>query len=649
MRRVALALTLFFASTAFAGVPDWVRDLARQPVPAYASDIGSVVLLDDTTTNVTGRGEIRTTRRLAIKILGTSGRDAGKIAVHSDNETKLTSLNGWTVTASGQEFQVGRRDAVETSAYDSNLYSDSKLTFLSVPAAEPGNVVAFEYEQRDRPYSLQDVWELHREVPVRLARYTLVMPDGWSHEAKWFNAEPVAPQSAGNTTRWEVRDLPEIKDEPRMPSPRSIGARAGINFIPPEERERLAGKSHRTWDDIAKTYTSLTATQGGATPALQAKARELMAGKDTTLAKIAALAAFAQKDVRYVAIEIGIGGLQPHAAGDVLANRYGDCKDKVTVLAAMLREAGVESHYVLANVYRGWVDPSFATLSAFNHAIIAIRLPKDVDTKGMQAVVEHPTAGRLLLFDPTSETTPFGTLPYYLQDNHVLVVDGAKGHVVSVKPHAPEASQMSMSAKLKLDANGALSGEVTEVRRGAMAGWMRQTLAPLDEAARKKFYDRRVANHLTGATTVSGLTVENADDSSKDLVVRYTIQSAAYAKRTGGMLLVRPRVLGTKVETVLDLKDRKYGYETDGPSLEIDEIEIALPVGTTVAELPPPSNVVTPVLRYKSEAKADGSKLSYRREYRVDGLMVTREALPELNKAFAAIVKDEKNSAILKE
>ncbi|HEX8153394.1 MAG TPA: DUF3857 domain-containing protein, partial [Thermoanaerobaculia bacterium] len=564
-------------------------------------------------------------------------------------ETKLTSLSGWTVTASGQEFQIGRRDAVESSAYDSNLYSDSKLTFLSVPAAEPGNVVAFEYEQRDRPYSLQDVWELHRGVPVRLARYTLVMPDGWSQEAKWFNSEPVAPQSAGNTTRWEVRDLPEIKDEPRMPSPRSIGARVGINFIPPEERERLAGKSHRTWDDVAKTYTSLIATQGGATPALQAKARELMAGKETTLAKIAALAAFAQKDVRYVAIEIGIGGLQPHAAGDVLANRYGDCKDKVTVLAAMLREAGVESHYVLANVYRGWVDPSFATLSAFNHAIIAIRLPRDVDTKGMQAVVEHPTAGKLLLFDPTSETTPFGALPYYLQDNHVLVVDGAKGHLVTVKPHAPEASQMSLSAKLKLDANGALSGEVTEVRRGAMAGWMRQTLAPLDEAARKQFYDRRVANHLTGATTVSGLTVENADDSSKDLVVRYTIQSAAYAKRTGGMLLVRPRVLGTKVETVLDLKDRKYGYETDGPSLEIDEIEIALPFGTTVAELPPPANVVTPVLRYKSEAKADGSKLSYRREYRVDGLMVSLEALPELNKAFAAIVKDEKNSAILKE
>src|SRR5437899_895658 len=43
--------------------------------------------------------------------------------------------------------------------------------------------------------------------------------------------------------------------------------------------------------------------------------------------KIRALAAFVQKDIRYVAIEIGIGGYQPHSAQDIFANRYGDCKD----------------------------------------------------------------------------------------------------------------------------------------------------------------------------------------------------------------------------------------------------------------------------------------------------------------------------------
>ena len=66
-------------------------------------------------------------------------------------------------------------------------------------------------------------------------------------------------------------------------------------------------------------------------------------------ARLRAPAAFAQRDIRYVAIEIGIGAYQPHAARDVLLNRYGDCKDKVTLLAAMLQEVGIESYY-----YTSW-------------------------------------------------------------------------------------------------------------------------------------------------------------------------------------------------------------------------------------------------------------------------------------------------------
>lgn len=646
IRRVLIFLTLVACcGSALAAAPPWVKELTRVTLPAYPADTAGVVLLDDTTTTVTARGEIRTMRRVAYKILGSAGRDLGVMAVHSDNETKLSSLRAWAIAASGQEYQAGQRDAVETAAFPGELYSDSKMTVLTAPARDTGSIVAFEYEQRDRPYSLQSVWTLHREVPVRTSRYTLVLPEGWTYESKWFNSPAATPQAAAQTTRWELTDLPAIKEEPRMPSMRSIAGRMAVNFVPADDR--LAGKTHRSWDDVARMISGLTATRGAMTPALQAKTRELLAGKETPLAKMAALASFAQRDVRYVAIEIGIGGLQPHAAGDVFSNRYGDCKDKVNVLSAMLKEAGFESYFVLANIYRGWVDPAYATVSAFNHAIIAIKLPASMDTKGLPAVVDDAKRGKLLLFDPTSEMTPFGTLPPYLQQNHVLLVDGARGQLIDVRLHPSETTRYALTARLNLDEAGGLSGDVSEVRSGSAAAEMRSYLATLDDAGRRKYYERRLASHLAGTTTLSALAVEHADDSSRDLVIRYKFTSLAYAKRAGGMLLVRPRVLGTKVEGMLDLADRKYGYETDGPSVETDDIEITLPAGKSVSEVPPPVHVENSIVSYDSKAAFADGKLTYRREYRVNGLSVSREALPELNKAFSTIVRDERSSAIV--
>ena len=79
-----------------------------------------------------------------------------------------------------------------------------------------------------------------------------------------------------------------------------------------------------------------------------------------------------------MAIELGIGGWQPHSASEVFTHRYGDCKDKATLLAAMLHEIGVESYYVPINTNRGSVTPDTPANLAFNHVILAIKVPDGV-------------------------------------------------------------------------------------------------------------------------------------------------------------------------------------------------------------------------------------------------------------------------------
>ena len=650
-RRIAfLALAVLgcgASAMAWGGAPDWVKAAAAITIPALPGTPRGVVLLDETTTTVLPSGEIRTLHRMAWRILTSSGRDLGAFALHSDAETRIKSLRAWTITAKGEELQTGDREAIESSAVPGELYSDQKLVLLRIPAAEPGNVIAIEYEHRGRPYALQDSWTFQTDIPVMVSRYSLVLPEGWSHDEKWFNSPSVPAARSGDATVWEMRNVTATKDEPHRAAEGAIAGRMSVNLIPPHEQ--LAGKTHRTWNDVAAWYMTLTSDRVDTTPAIAAKVRELTAGRTSTFEKVAAIGAFAQHDVRYVAIEIGIGGYQPHHAGEILTNHYGDCKDKVTLMSTMLREAGVASYYVLATTERRTVEPGFASVEGFNHVVIAV--PLGDDAQPSPAVITDPQLGRLLIFDPTDEMTPVGRLPNYLQNNDLLIVTGGGGTMIHIAPPVPEENRLTVAANLAVDAAGSLHGDVRETRTGSIAAAWRAWLHTMTEAERLRALHSRVGAHLA-QFEMQGLAIENLNDSSRELIFRYGIVAPSYAKSAGALLLVRPRVLGEKAETVVDLKDRAYDYETEGPSLQVDDIEIALPEGVTVDDLPAAVKVDAAGFHYGSETKfersAEKNVLRYRREYRVERFSVPRADLADLNRVFTAIMADERSSAVLK-
>lgn len=648
MRRGALSLLLLIACApaAFARgrAPEWLKEVARAPLPAYPENTPGVILLDETSTSVNASGEIRVTRRRVIRILTTAGRDLAFVSVPFDSETKLTGMQAWAVTATGEEFRVKERDAIEASDIDEALYGDARRKVLRIPAAEPGNVIGFEYEQRLRTHGLQDLWLVGEiDVPVRRARYSLTLPAGWTYDARWFHGAAVAPKVAAAQSVWEVSDVAAVRTAPGMPALPTLVPTLALTFVPPT----ASPKPHRTWDDVALWYDALAASRRAATPSMREKTKELAGAATEPLEKMRALGKFAQHDIRYVAIEIGIGGYQPHVAQETFANRFGDCKDKVTLLMAMLREAGLDSYYVLVNTSRGVVEKDSPSMRWFNHVIAAIPLPPGVDGKLLHATVVHPKLGRLLLFDPTSELTPFGELPSYLQDSRGLLVTSGGGAMLDFAAHAPAVSSLTRNAKLTLGSDGTLTGTIGEVRTGSIAAAYRAMLQGTSPKEQTQMMEQRLANHLQNFA-MRDLVIENLDDITKDLVVRFSFAATGYARRTAGMLLVRPRVIGTAGEPTIDLKDRPYGFMTSGPSLIVDEVEIALPPGVVAEELPEATNVSTPTLAYTSTSTFEAGKLRYRRRYELRRFDVPREGIEELNRAFAAILADERATALLR-
>ena len=123
-----------------------------------------------------------------------------------------------------------------------------------------------------------------------------------------------------------------------------------------EERPDVQLTTFVSWEQIGRWYASLEKDRRAPSPEVRAKAQELTKGLDTDLDKVQALYDFVAKNFRYVSLSLGLGRYQPHAAGDVLHDQYGDCKDKHTLLASLLEAEGMHASSVLINSSRK-LDP----------------------------------------------------------------------------------------------------------------------------------------------------------------------------------------------------------------------------------------------------------------------------------------------------
>jgi len=643
--RFLLALVLLALPGAARGdSPEWMRAAARTTLPTYAPETKAVMLLDEQITTVKDNGEIRTTYRRAYKILRPEGRYLARVVVPFDAETKITFLKAWAIPAQGKDFEVKEKDAVERALYD-DLYSDNKEKVLEIPGADPGNVIGYEFEQRRRPTVLQDVWFFEDLLPVRQARFTLLLPPGWEYQSVWMNHAKQEPAAAGeNAWRWELQDLQAVEEQDSMPPWRAVAGWMAVSYFP--KGGDRSGKAVGTWDDVGRWFSSLASGRRQITPAIQAKVRELTAAGPTVLEKMRALSSYVQRDIRYVSIQIGIGGYQPHMASDIFTNRYGDCKDKATLLSTMLKEIGVDSYYVLIHTDRGMVQPEFPTPLTFNHAILAIVLPPGTPLQNLYGVTDHPKLGKLLFFDPTDDMTPLGYVPWTLQANAGLLVTAAGGELTKLPLQAPATNRLLRTGKLELSAAGRLSGEVQEVREGASAISRRAAFISSEKGDRKKMVEEFLAGYLTGFLLTSA-EVENLDKFDQNLILRYRFVADRYAKTAGNMLLLRPRVVGQKSSAIMEGEERKYPVEFRNATLESDQFEITLPAGYKVEELPPPVELDYGFAEYRSKMEMKGNVLSYWREYKLKEVMIGKEKLDTLKKFFRQVAADERFNAVL--
>jgi len=629
--------------------PQWLHAAANASLPAYDDKTDAVLLYSETNVTVVATDKIRTTVREAYKILRPDGRNRGFAHVYFNPQRKIKSLHGWCIPAQGKEYEVKDKDGMEVSldTEGAELIDDTKFEIIRIPASDPGNIVGYEYEVEERPFFLQDEWEFQQPDPVRESHYSLQLPSGWEFKTSWLNHPEVKANEAGNNTwQWVVNDVQAIRNEPAMPPVAGLMGQMVVTFFPPGGR---ASTGFAAWNDMGKWYTTLLAGRVDASPQINQQVAALTAGLSTQLAKMQAIAQFVQHDIRYVAIELGIGGVQPHPAPEVFLHRYGDCKDKATLTRSMLHEIGVESYHVIINHERGAVTAETPAHNAFDHAIVAIKLPEGLNDAGLVATLQHPRLGRILFFDPTDEMTPFGQIRGALQANYALLVTPDGGELIALPQQPSAMNSIERTARLTLDASGTLTGEVKEVRLGERAASERWALrSATKDTDRIKPIESLLGSSLS-SFRITKASVLNMQTLDQPFGFNYTFESPSYAKNAGGLLLVRPRVLGSKSYGFLETKEaRKFPVEFDGPARDTDSFEITIPAGYVVDDLPPPVDADYGFANYHSKTEVNGNVIHYKRTFEVKELSVPVNRSEELRKFYRIIASDERNTVVLK-
>ncbi|HEY4564488.1 MAG TPA: DUF3857 domain-containing protein, partial [Thermoanaerobaculia bacterium] len=359
-----------------------------------------------------------------------------------DENREMGDLTASAIQPDGKTLKVSRHDLdTHQVAGEGNLHSSLVVRTVTFPAVPAGSVLALDYEVREHPYFPAGQIALGSAEPVESLRVAVHGGGaGWRYHVDGTLPGIAVQESPGGVTVTGTK-LPGLNPPEKAPGLAAEGAML-----------RYAWGDTGSWDAVGRWYEGLlTAVPRGAGP-VTAKAHELVAGVTDKRQRTAALTDFARRQVRYVAVEVGIGGYKPHTPQQVMERLWGDCKDKALLLVDLLKEAGIEAYPALARLDPdGRVDRDFPSPYQFNHMIVAV--PAD----GLGVDGDAPVAGGYLFLDATQETGGLAWLQPAAQDQEVLVVRNGHGELVRTPVrNAQEGRRLDVA--LALTAEGEASG-----------------------------------------------------------------------------------------------------------------------------------------------------------------------------------------------
>jgi|GEM_PF-833732 len=429
-----------------------------------------------------------------------------------DDHLELGAVTAWVRRPDGTTEKVGRKGFDTTDlADDEVLHTSAKLRLVRFPGAPAGAVLGLDYEQTERPW----------------------FPAGWvvlgAHDAAISHLR-VRVHGGGADWRWSILGSTaglQVSESPGevLITAADLPRPADLEQLPDEVLEgpvlRYGWHGPATWAAVGRWYDEISRGVARNREEVRQAARRILAASPASDAKPAGgvaggdgrrsrrqlqdILAFVRREVRYVAVEVGVGGYRPAPAHETLARRWGDCKAKVELLLDLLAEAGIEAYPVLVQARpQSRIDPEFPAPGLFNHMIAALPV------SALALAPDDPVAGGYLFVDPTQERGGVGWLHPADQDQWALILRGERSVLVRT-PLRPQLEGSQLTLDLAVRADGAATGRLRLELRGGFAAAQADRIDGERPETTAAEAHRLIAALLPGATATAPRWVADKD------------------------------------------------------------------------------------------------------------------------------------------
>lgn len=475
------------------------------------------------------------------------------------------------------------RDQQEAVSADAPMFQDTRVKVVIFPEVEVGDQLVVRYViHRHTPFFPGQFADLayaqfhaHRQMELI---YDVPEPMVLYADAAGFLPVPAADPPGRKRYHWRHVGGDNRRIEADSVSYLDYGKRLAISTFP-------------DYPAFARAFRGVIAGKAEGNSAIAALARQVADGLPDARAKALALSDWVRRNIRYVGVYVGAGGVVPHPAPTVLRNRYGDCKDHVVLLEAMLAAVGIDSTGALVNNGNAYRLPRTPTLGIFNHMITYV-----------------PSLD--LYLDPTAESIAAGYLPRSDLGKPVLLL---KSGTLASTP-AQQAQRNSTRTWFDVRADGQSRFQVSKTTSGAIAEPYRQAVRDTNEADREQFVQymlQGLGQRGTGVFDPGKL-----DGVDEDYSVSFTGTSENFVNLPGPTGLATTYNfwggLGDAVFALAQEKERHQDFVCHAIDAE-DELGYRFPKGVRIVALPRNTALSDANFTYRATYARKGNSVVVRR------------------------------------
>ncbi len=595
-------------------LPGWVREAAERTIPKTEAPV--VWLHDALIVEPLVDGGVRETRRRVGRLLERHGKDtiSDRGIVYGGDDT-VESVNAWTLLPDGsarRALQDERRGDIVDLPYtpDESVFEDKRLRIAVAPGVVPGAIVAHESVViRDLDLGAEPFSFGHADEPTVRSVLELRVPGGWTWKALAERGHGIAEERIDGGVRFVAENLARLPHEERRPPVVDLLPRVHVRWS-----DASKTRGFETWDDVGKWEHALGAPVLDEPGSAATIASKLAPGQETALLEAIARAfEYASQEIRYVSIQIGIGGFKPSTPDEVARRGYGDCKDKAYLLQSLVDAWGVRTYPVLVRTRSEGVLPDVPTPGAFNHMIAAVEIPPGTGEE-LWSVVEVEGLGRLLLLDGTSNGDNAWNLPTMDQGTRALVVHAGGGKLIDIPVQPPQAAEIYLAIEATVDPDAKLvTAQVRRKISGGSAVNRRDEEREWDTAQRLRARLDEAQRWFPG-TTVTDYRVEGFETPGEPIVETIDLSDGRAGEIIEDLLILEPgRPAGALIAGALPPPPRKWELKLPGPRRHVTEVRIRLPSDWVPEALPPPLDLDSVDLSANSSWELDGETLVFRR------------------------------------